>query len=154
MADEPNDAQHTAKKFLEDAREQIRPRLEGLVAHTAEAARQLAADMGEAPTPDNRRYWGTMGNFLTFGGQRLNSGSPELHALHAAKRRGHDPREPPATEPPTTAPASEAQRAAWRARRAELHRELADQDAEIRRQKAIIAFLRQYEAPNEGGMSS
>jgi hypothetical protein len=34
------------------------------------------------PTYANRTYWGTMRNLLTFGGNRLNSGSLELYAQH------------------------------------------------------------------------
>jgi hypothetical protein len=71
--------------WLEEAREQMRPHWEALAAHATDAASQLAADMGESYST-NKMYWGTMGNFLTFGGQRLNSGSPALHALHDLAR--------------------------------------------------------------------
>ncbi len=70
------------KKMLNDFKEQTAPLVQQMAAFATEAARQLAADMGEAPTNDNSMFWGTMGNLLTFGWRRLNSGSAALHALH------------------------------------------------------------------------
>lgn len=63
--------------------DQVRTSMGHLADLCVEQARQLAADMGEAPNDANRMYWGTMGNLLSFGGSRLNSGSSELRALHA-----------------------------------------------------------------------
>jgi hypothetical protein len=67
---------------LNDAVEQMGGSMKRLAAFAVDQARQLAADVGEAPTYANRTYWGTMGNLLSFGGNLLNSGSPELYAQH------------------------------------------------------------------------
>jgi hypothetical protein len=83
-----NDATKAAKvkAWLEGVRDDLRPQVNALSEACSEQARQLAADMGEAATDANRIYWGTMGNLLVFGGGKLNTGSPELHALHDLAR--------------------------------------------------------------------
>jgi hypothetical protein len=62
--------------------EWMRGSMKRLAALAVESGAQLATDVCEAPTYANRTYWGTMGNLLSFGGNRLNSGSPKLHAQH------------------------------------------------------------------------
>jgi hypothetical protein len=66
------------KAWLEGVRDDLRPQVNALSEACSEQARQLAADMGEAPTDTNRIYWGTMGNLLVFDGANSTPDRPSF----------------------------------------------------------------------------
>ena len=76
MSDD-SDARREFEKHLADAQAGMKR----LGALANDESRQIAADMGDPQTPDNRMFWATLFNVVTATRYQINSGSAELRTI-------------------------------------------------------------------------
>jgi hypothetical protein len=77
----PSGGEAKVKAWMEGMREAMRSAVERMAAAAHDESKQVAADMGERITNENKMSRTTVYNVVTATGREVNGGSPKLRAV-------------------------------------------------------------------------